>query len=95
MNEGSYDNCSNAISLAVRRTSGCLGTSSWSNEVTFSCCDDVVTVELRVTDEAGNSNICWKETHLVYVKWNHIKQHTNHIQHTDHIQGIIQYSKRG
>ncbi len=35
----------------------------WSASVGVNCCDleDMVTVELRVTDEDGNSSICWTE----------------------------------
>ncbi len=61
IDEGSYDNCSDII-LEVRRTDGCLGTTEWNTYVPFECCDidELVTVELRVTDMAGNSNVCWK-----------------------------------
>ncbi len=61
IDEGSYDNCSE-ITLEVRRTDGCLGTTEWSSYVPFECCDvnSEVTVELRVTDALGNANVCWK-----------------------------------
>ena len=62
VDEGSYDNCSD-VTLEVRRTDGCLGTSAWGSYVAFECCDvdELVTVELRVTDAAGNTNVCWKQ----------------------------------
>jgi len=61
VDEGSYDNCGE-ITMEVRRTDGCLGETEWSDSVPFECCDidEYVTVELRVTDASGNSNICWK-----------------------------------
>jgi len=61
VDEGSYDNCGE-ITLEVRRTDGCLGETPWADSVPFECCDvdELVTVELRVTDASGNSNICWK-----------------------------------
>ncbi len=61
VDEGSYDNCGIA-SLEIRRIDGCLGESAWDEYVSFACCDvdELVTIELRVTDNAGNQNICWK-----------------------------------
>jgi len=62
IDEGSYDNCSD-VTIEARRVGGCLGSTFWSESVRFACCDvnNLVTVELRVTDASGNSNICWKE----------------------------------
>jgi hypothetical protein len=64
---GSWDNC--AIDrIEVRRnlfdqignTCG-TGFSAWGPHVDFFCCDigQEVTIELRVTDAAGNQNTCW------------------------------------
>lgn len=69
IDEGSVDNCSDELTIEVRRNywlnSDC-GLSSnqwspWGDFVDFYCCDIAreVTVELRVTDEVGNSNVCW------------------------------------
>ena len=60
IDEGSFDNCEIA-SLEVRRTGGCLGASQFDQYVDFVCCDteELVEVELKVTDANGNSSICW------------------------------------
>ena len=60
IDEGSFDNCGD-VDLHVRRTNGCLGTSQFDDFVDFVCCDteDIVEIELRVTDANGNSSICW------------------------------------
>ncbi len=62
IDEGSYDNCGE-ITLEVRRVDGCLGTTPWAESVPFECCDvnEMVTVELRVTDAGGNTNVCWQQ----------------------------------
>ncbi len=57
VDEGSNDNCE-LVSIEVRRAGGV-----WGLWVDFDC-DDVhnyVTIELRVWDASGNSNICWLE----------------------------------
>jgi hypothetical protein len=57
--EGSNDNCSD-VSLQIRSL-GCEG-NTFSDQAEFSCCDlGTVTVELLVTDAAGNTNLCWAE----------------------------------
>ncbi|MBK6946730.1 MAG: hypothetical protein IPH16_00435 [Haliscomenobacter sp.] len=69
VDEGSKDNCSLAR-LEIRRSIdydslSCTpkkpGFSPWGDFVVFSCCDlgKSVTVELRATDAAGNTNVCW------------------------------------
>lgn len=68
IDEGSSDNCSE-VSLRVRRNhwrdNSCHPNenrwSDWNDYVDFYCCDinTEVMIELEVTDEAGNSNICW------------------------------------
>ncbi|MCB0652147.1 MAG: T9SS type A sorting domain-containing protein [Saprospiraceae bacterium] len=55
VDEGSHDNCSD-VTIKVRRAGGV-----WGPWVDFDC-DDVhnyVTIELMVTDAAGNTNMCW------------------------------------
>ncbi len=61
VDEGSWDNCGVA-SIEVRRADGCLGESVWAEAAPVACCDlgQEVVIELRVTDNAGNSNICWQ-----------------------------------
>ncbi|WP_020538514.1 SdrD B-like domain-containing protein [Lewinella cohaerens] len=69
VDEGSVDNCSANLELEVRRNywnNNDCGLSSnqyspWGDFVDFYCCDinREVTLELRVTDEVGNSNECW------------------------------------
>ncbi len=60
LDEGSNDNCGIAL-IEARRVGGCLDTTAWSSTIPFECCDvdQNITVELRVTDNAGNSNVCW------------------------------------
>jgi len=71
IDEGSWDACG-ISELKVRRAvfTDSLTCDSvpeyftdWSDLVTFGCCDvgNYVRIELRVTDEAGNSNVCWQE----------------------------------
>ena len=67
--EGSNDNCGE-VTLEVRRNYWRNDTcdpsenrwSPWGEYVDFYCCDidNEITIELRVTDEAGNSNVCWQ-----------------------------------
>ena len=69
IDEGSVDNCSDELVIEVRRNywlNDDCGLSSnqwspWGDFVDFYCCDIAreITVELRVTDEVGNSNVCW------------------------------------
>lgn len=58
--DGSHDNCSE-VTLQVRRmVPGCSSPTIFADYADF-CCADIgneVMVELRVTDEAGNSNTC-------------------------------------
>jgi len=64
--DGSYDNCS-GLTFQVRRMDApqCPGFDGtpFGDYVPFYCCDvtDVVMVELRVTDAAGNTNSCMVE----------------------------------
>ena len=68
IDEGSFDNCG-PVTLEVRRNFWRNNTcdpsanrwSPWGNYVDFYCCDiaNEIVVELRVTDQAGNSNVCW------------------------------------
>ncbi|WP_367392944.1 proprotein convertase P-domain-containing protein [Lewinella sp. LCG006] len=68
VDEGSNDNCG-AVTLEVRRNYWRNNTcdasanrwSPWGDFVDFYCCDidNEITIELRVTDESGNENICW------------------------------------
>ncbi|MEL6968669.1 MAG: SdrD B-like domain-containing protein [Bacteroidota bacterium] len=69
VDEGSVDNCSAELDLAVRRNywndNDCGFSSNqfspWGDFVDFYCCDVglEITVELRVSDEVGNTNQCW------------------------------------
>ena len=61
LDEGSTDNCGIA-SIQARRVSGCI-TTDWSDSIPFECCDidEMITVELLVTDLSGNTNTCWSE----------------------------------
>ncbi|MGH1434589.1 MAG: hypothetical protein ACRBG0_09035, partial [Lewinella sp.] len=68
VNEGSNDNCG-PVTLEVRRNYWRNNTcdasanrwSAWGPHVDFYCCDidNEITIELRVTDQSGNQNICW------------------------------------
>ena len=71
VDESSWDNCG-AISLQIRRLYetdpfDCSNItpfySEWADYVDFSCCDigQQITVELQVTDEADNTDVCWME----------------------------------
>ena len=65
--DGSHDNCS-LEKIEVRRMGNfaCGSTVNWSDKVKF-CCNDigtVVMVQLRVTDKAGNSNVCMVEAEV-------------------------------
>lgn len=69
IDEGSSDNCGGPLALEVRRNLWEEGDCSfdsdayspWQPYVDFYCCDlgRSVEVELRATDEAGNSAYCW------------------------------------
>ena len=65
--DGSYDNCSN-ITLDVRKVvNSCDPTNTaFGPSVTFCCAEvgTIVMVELRVTDEAGNTNSCMVEVEV-------------------------------
>jgi len=57
--EGSSDNCSD-VTLEIRSL-GCVR-ADWGPAAEVACCDaSNVVLELRVTDAAGNTNICWAE----------------------------------
>jgi hypothetical protein len=68
VNEGSNDNCG-PVTLEVRRNYWRNNTcdpsasrwSAWGAYVDFYCCDinNQITIELRVTDQSGNQNVCW------------------------------------
>ncbi len=69
IDEGSWDNC-NVAQIQVRRlfTRDSLSCapitpvySEWGNYIDVYCCDvsHEVTIELRITDGAGNTNTCW------------------------------------
>jgi hypothetical protein len=65
--DGSWDNCGE-ITREVRRVnnSGCGEASQWGEKVKF-CCEDVgeiIMIQLRVTDKAGNSNVCMVEAEV-------------------------------
>lgn len=59
--DGSHDNCTDVEFEVRRTTAGCgASTTAWGEYVQF-CCEDVgkeIMVELRVTDDFGNSNTC-------------------------------------
>jgi hypothetical protein len=65
IDNGSYDGCT-GITLEIRRTPVCdADDAEWGPFVSF-CCEDLnggsnanIDVELRITDENGNSNIVW------------------------------------
>jgi hypothetical protein len=70
--DGNSEDLCGEVELAMRRlyefdASSCEPIApyytEWDASVGVSCCDlqDLVTVELRVTDEDGNSSICWTE----------------------------------
>ena len=72
VDEGSWDNCGDIIDYEIRRLytidpESCDPVtpfySDWGNTVVFNCCDlgTTVTIELRVTDAVGNTDICWME----------------------------------
>ena len=67
--DGSTDNCGNIVSYEVRRMDNpnCPGDDAtpFGPSVPFYCCDvggPNVMVELRITDDAGNTNSCMVET---------------------------------
>ncbi|MEN0003526.1 MAG: dockerin type I domain-containing protein [Bacteroidota bacterium] len=71
INNGSEDNCAIA-ELAIRRSfddaqQACHATDStysmWGNLIELNCCDagQVVSIELWLTDEAGNQSTCWTQ----------------------------------
>jgi hypothetical protein len=63
LDEGSWDNCGEVVSKKVRRMTA-TGMSAWADAVSFTCADEgvEVLVELEVTDDSGNKNVCW--THI-------------------------------
>ncbi|MFT6782647.1 MAG: hypothetical protein ACJA1A_002583 [Saprospiraceae bacterium] len=65
--DGSWDNCGE-ITREVRRMNnvGCGEASQWGKKVKFCCEDvgDIIMIQLRVTDKAGNSNICMVEAEV-------------------------------
>jgi len=64
--DGSWDNCGEITREVRRVVSGCGESNQWREKVKFCCADvgNIVLVELRVTDEAGNSNICTVEAEV-------------------------------
>lgn len=70
LNEGSFDNCEIErfeIRREMVRDTNCNSVptyySPWGEYVEFSCCDvgDIITLELKVIDSAGNEGICWMD----------------------------------
>ncbi|HMQ48656.1 MAG TPA: T9SS type A sorting domain-containing protein [Saprospiraceae bacterium] len=70
LNEGSFDNCGIErfeIRREIFRDGNCNSVptyySPWGEYVDFSCCDvgDLITLELKVIDSAGNEDICWMD----------------------------------
>lgn len=65
--DGSWDNCGE-ITREVRRVDnfGCGESSQYGDRVKFCCSDvgNVIMVQMRVTDAAGNSNICMVEAEV-------------------------------
>ena len=66
IDQGSYDDCSTMLDLEIAIE----GTFDYRDQLVFDC-DDLGNnrVELRVTDELGNENICWLDV-LVELKLN-------------------------
>jgi len=70
IDNGSYDSCSD-ITLEIRRDDNCKASDAeWGSFVTF-CCEDLagvaskdIDVELRITDENGNTNRVWSIVRL-------------------------------
>ena len=70
LDNGSYDGCS-SITIEIRRDASCKASDAeWGPAVTF-CCEDLagvasvdIDVELRITDENGNSNHVWSTVKL-------------------------------
>ncbi|MEK7256485.1 MAG: T9SS type A sorting domain-containing protein, partial [Bacteroidota bacterium] len=61
-----YDNCT-AVTLAVRRMESACGTQPVFAPTVKFCCDDVgedITVEMRASDQAGNTNSCMVIVHV-------------------------------
>jgi len=71
IDNGSYDNCSE-VTLAIRREDDhCADTDDEWGETIHFCCADMnedgwgeIRVELRVTDECGNTNTVWALVHI-------------------------------
>ncbi|MEK7412622.1 MAG: hypothetical protein AAB263_04815, partial [Planctomycetota bacterium] len=64
--DGTYDNCT-AVTLAVRRMESACGTQPVFAPTVKFCCDDVgedITVEMRASDQAGNTNSCMVIVHV-------------------------------
>lgn len=64
--DGSTDNCG-IVDYEVRRmVSNCSPTTPFASTVDFTCCDigEIIMVELRLTDAAGNTNSCMVEVEI-------------------------------
>ena len=64
--DGSTDNCG-IVNYEVRRmASSCNAGTSFASSVDFICCDigEIIMVELRLTDAAGNTNSCMVEVQV-------------------------------
>ncbi len=67
IDDGSWDNCS-ITSRLLRKVDGyaCDSIRKWSEQIKF-CCEDIgqiIKVELKVTDQHGNANICWTKVKI-------------------------------
>jgi hypothetical protein len=58
--DGSYDNCGNITLTARRMQAGCGTLPDFASTVKFCCADvgNTVMVQMKATDQAGNSNTC-------------------------------------
>ncbi|MFK7773791.1 MAG: HYR domain-containing protein [Saprospiraceae bacterium] len=64
--DGSTDNCG-IVDYEVRRMeSNCGAATSFASSIDFTCCDigEIIMVELRLTDAAGNTNSCMVEVEV-------------------------------
>ena len=64
--DGSTDNCGIETYEVRRMASNCNPGTSFASSVEFNCCDvgEIIMVELRLTDAAGNSNSCMVEVQV-------------------------------